>query len=208
MKTAIKILPVVALTLALMATARAQFTVYTNSIDFSNAISASNFTQSFSAFTPFDSYGSPQSLGGNGFDFTATAEEDFFAVPGPALSVGGSPTNTITLTNFSANIFALGGNFFATDIDGNYTNTSIGVTAQLVDSSIFSTNYLPGSVDSFLGLVFTTNISSLVFSNLPPDLEFVAMDNVTVAVPEPSTYALLALAVAGLALHVLLRRRA
>lgn len=208
MKTAATLLMSAILALATATSARAQFTVYTNSTDFFNAITSSNFTESFNAYSPFSAYGTPLNFSSNGFSYQAVAAAGFFAVPGPAMSVGGSPTNSITLTNFSANIFALGGNFFATDFNGVYTNTSIGVTARLVDSSTFSTNYLPGSSSSFLGFLVTTNISSLVFSNLPPAAEFMTMDNVTVAVPEPSTYALLGLAAAGLAGYVIRRRRA
>jgi hypothetical protein len=121
------------------------------------------------------------------------------------------PEFGLVFTNFSLNVSAIGGNFFATDFDGNFTNTPINVSILLSDSSTFSTNFTPTGSASFLGVTFSTNvsISSLVISNLNSPPQFPTANNLTIGVvPEPSTYALLGLAAAGFAGYVIRRRRA
>jgi hypothetical protein len=121
------------------------------------------------------------------------------------------PEFGLVFTNFSLNVSAIGGNFFATDDQGFYTNTPINVSILLSDSSTFSTNYTPTGSASFLGVTFSTNvsISALVISNLNSPPQFPTANNLTIGVvPEPSTYALLGLAAAGFAGYVIRRRRA
>lgn len=196
---------------ALTQSVQAQFTPYTNSTDFFNAITASNFTESYDSFTPGNT-NSPLSFSNNGFSYTALAGEGFLVIDAGSsdfwLSINGSPLNTITFTNFSPNVSAFGGNFFSTDLNGAYTNSPISIIATLVDSTTFSTNYFPGGPFSYLGLTFTANLSSVVIGNESPAEEFITANDVTVGVvPEPSTYALLGLAAVGLAGYVVRRRR-
>jgi hypothetical protein len=209
MKMPARLLSVIVLVLTLSPRAEAQLvTTYTNSSSFLAAVAASNFTQNFSSFE-VGATNSPLNFTGNGFSYTALTDPDFYILPDKSLSVGSLPTQTLTFTNFSANISAIGGNFYATGSDFLFTNTPISIFATLVDSSTFATNYFPGGISSFLGLAFATNIVKLVVSNAPssPSPEFMTVDNITVGVPEPSTYALLGLAAAGLAGYALRRRR-
>ena len=207
MKKAAPLLISAFLALATATSARA-FTIYTSSSAFLSAISASNYTETYNGFTYQASPVPPQNFSSNGFSYTAiTGSGNFYMINNSDRWLSTFDVTSITFTNFSANVSAIGGNFFATDFFEAYTNTPISIRATLVDSSTFTTNYLPGSPNSYLGMTFTTNISSLIISNAPPAAEFMTVNNLTVGVPEPSTYALLGMAAAGLAGYALRRRR-
>ena len=196
----------------------AQTNTYTNGAAFFSAISSSNYTETFNSIPAPGFVATPTNFSGNGFSFTATTPNtggnQLYG-----LTNGGGGDRWITLyfpeygmvfTNFSLNVSAIGGNFFATDGDGFYTNTPINVSILLSDSSTFSTNYTPSGPTSFLGVTFSTNlsVSALVVSNLNAPPQFPTANNLTVGVvPEPSTYALLGLAAAGFAGYVVRRRR-
>lgn len=199
--------------------AGAQTNTYTNSSSFFSAISASNYTETFNGVPAPNFVATPTNFSGSGFSFTATTSTNGGNSLWGLTNGGGSdrwitlffPEFGLVFTNFSLNVSAIGGNFFATDDQGFYTNTPINVRILLSDSSIFSTNYTPSGATSFLGVTFSTNvsISSLVISNINTPPQFPTANNLTIGVvPEPSTYALLGLAAAGFAGYVIRRRRA
>ena len=200
--------------------AEAQPNTYTDSSAFFAAISASNYTETFNGIAGGNVVTTPTNFSGNGFSFTATTTNGGVNNQLYGLTNGGGDDRWITLlypqfglvfTNFSLNVSAIGGNFFATDDQGFYTNTPINVRILLSDSSTFSTNYTPSGASSFLGVTFNTNVSvsSLVISNLNVPPQFPTANNLIIGVvPEPSTYALLGLAAAGFAGYVIRRRRA
>jgi hypothetical protein len=187
------------------------FTPYTDSVAFSNAITSSNYTQTFDGLSPLSSPSSPTNFSGNGFAYSAqTGAGNFYVLntASPDLWLSTFDVTSITFSNLSPTIFAIGGNFFATGFNTAYTNTPISVTITLSDASSFTTNYTPADPNSFFGVTALTNIATLTISNAPGAAEFMTVNNLTVAVPEPSTYALLALATVGLAGYVIRRRRA
>jgi hypothetical protein len=218
-KILLTLLAAVTITCAIALNAGAQTNTYTNSSSFFSAISASNYTETFNGIAGGNVVTTPTNFSGNGFSFTATTTNGGLDNRLYGLTNGGGDDRWITLlypqfglvfTNFSLNVSAIGGNFFATDADGFYTNTPINVRILLSDSSIFSTNYTPSGATSFLGVTFSTNvsISSLAISNINTPPQFPTANNLTIGVvPEPSTYALLGMAAAGLAGYVLRRRR-
>jgi len=195
----------------------AQTNTYTNGAAFFSAISSSNYTETFDSI-PAGFVATPTNFSANGFSFTATTTNTVGNQLYGVTNGGGSdrwlttlyPQFGLVFTNFSLNVSAIGGNFFATDDLGFYTNTPINVSILLSDSSTFSTNYTPSGPTSFLGVTFSTNlsVSALVVSNLNAPPQFPTANNLTVGVvPEPSTYALLGLAAAGFAGYVVRRRR-
>ena len=209
MQASAKILAKFATALIILTTSVvAQPVTYTNSSDFFNAISSSNYTENYNSFPYQASPVPPQNFSSNGFSYTALITNgNFYMINNADRWLSTFDVTPIVFTNFSVNVTALGGNFFATDFFEAYTNTSISLSFLFADSTTFSTNYLPGSPSSYFGLIYTTNIASLTISNVPPAAEFMTVNNLTVAVPEPSTYALLGLAAAGLAGYVIRRRR-
>lgn len=219
-KTLLTFLAAVTITCAGALNAGAQTNTYTDSSAFFSAISASNYTETFNGIPGANFVTTPTNFSGNGFSFTATTTNGGVNNQLYGLTNGGGGDRWITLffpefglvfTNFSLNSSAIGGNFFATDDQGFFTNTPINVRILLSDSSTFSTNYTPSGSASFLGVTFSTNvsISALVISNLNSPPQFPTANNLTIGVvPEPSTYALLGLAAAGFAGYVIRRRRA
>ena len=219
-KTLLTFLAAVTITCAGALNAGAQTNTYTDSSAFFSAISASNYTETFNGIPGANFVTTPTNFSGNGFSFTATTTNGGVNNQLYGLTNGGGGDRWITLffpefglvfTNFSLNTSAIGGNFFATDDQGFFTNTPINVRILLSDSSTFSTNYTPSGSASFLGVTFSTNvsISALVISNLNSPPQFPTANNLTIGVvPEPSTYALLGLAAAGFAGYVIRRRRA
>jgi hypothetical protein len=219
-KTLLTFLAAVTITCAGALNAGAQTNTYTNSSAFFSAISASNYTETFNGIPGANFVATPTNFSGNGFSFTATTTNGGVNNQLYGLTNGGGADRWLTLffpefglvfTNFSLNVSAIGGNFFATDDQGFYTNTPINVSILLSDASTFSTNYTPTGSASFLGVTFSTNvsISALVISNLNSPPQFPTANNLTIGVvPEPSTYALLGLAAAGFAGYVIRRRRA
>ena len=212
MKTTKNFLLSISAALALSASSHGAFTLFTDTNSFFTAISLYNpGTISFSNI-PTGAFPNA-SYTNNGYVMNASSTgglygETYNVDPSIRfLSVGGAPADELVLT-FSTNVYALGGWFLSAESTVNPGS----FTATIVDgagvTNIF-TNNTTTYANSFLGWIFDTNIASMTLSTDPGNAGFpTAADSITLAVPEPSTYALLGLAAAGLAGYVIRRRRA
>lgn len=199
---------------AMVATAgasQAMMTVYTTLASF-NAATALQGTDTFANLSLVDPTASPlprNTVTGVSYSYTASAPGGFFgAAVGPvnsALSTDSS-TAAITFSGWSSSIIAVGGNFFGTDQNGAFLTGDIEVTATDSNSRVRNI-VLDATRTSFLGFVSDGTMISLTVravTPVAPALLWPTVDNLTLAVPEPGTYALFA---AGLAAVGFIARR-
>jgi PEP-CTERM motif len=181
--------------LALLSTsAFAVTTVYTSSALFLAQVAPGSYTETFTGLS--NPPVGPVAFSGGGFAYSASAPGDIYLAGG---FLGASlPNEALTITFTSANVKAVGANFFATDIGDVFQPVSLTLT--LSDGTVQT--FTPSSVtNSYRGFISTLAITSLVISSPGASL-YAGLDNLTVgavaAVPEPASWALMGLGVVGL----------
>jgi hypothetical protein len=188
----VHLLPAVALA-GFAASSFASTTTYNSSASFLSNVAPGSYTETF---TDFDDSGSGPSLfAGNGFSYTIFAPSDLYA--SGEFAGTNLPNEALTVTFTSGNVTAVGGNFYTTNISDVFQ--AVSVTLGLSDGT--SVSFTPSSVfDSYRGFTSSVTITSLVMS-APGISLYAGIDNLTVgvtAVPEPASWALMALGVVGL----------
>lgn len=204
MKTAYRLAATAAVTL-LVAHAHAATTTYTSSATFLAAVTHGAYTETFDGLVdPF--LVAPDTFTNGVFTYSITAPGGTYA---SGTDIGTSQVEVALTITFSGKpVTAVGGNFYATDINPDFLPETI--TVSLIDGAGTTHTYTPSSKATFLGFTSTTGIGSLTIDFAAPYYgRYATVDNLTVGtnaalVPEPGQWALMAAGLAGLAL---LRRR-
>lgn len=184
------LVPAIAM-IAMTVSSFASPTTYVSRSDFLTHLAPSSYTESFDGLGNGPS--GPQTFGTGAYAFTAFAPSDLYLAGG---FLGTSQINEALTVTFGAGVRAFGADFFTVDLTDTFQ--PVLVTLTLSDGS--TTSFTPTSLaDSFRGFVSTVDISSFTVSG-PGNSLYASLDNLTVgsAVPEPSSFALAALGIAGL----------
>jgi hypothetical protein len=107
----------------------------------------------------------------------------------------------IVFNHFGSGVTAFGGNFFGSNLIGEYTVGSVLLTA--IDGSVVSYELTNATTTDFLGFVSSTPLSAVTLGTTGPGY-WPTANNVVLAVPEPATYGML---LAGLGFVGLMSRR-
>jgi hypothetical protein len=109
--------------------------------------------------------------------------------------------NPIVFSNFSGGVNAFGGNFFASDVAGQFVDGTVVLTA--VDGGTLTYDLAGATSSSFLGFVATSALTSVTLGT-DGGAYWPTANNVVLAVPEPSTYGMM---LAGITLLGVAARR-
>jgi hypothetical protein len=219
-------------TLAVITTSslEAQPVTYTNSTNFFNAIASyASFTTNFGTInatngSPIIStiaqIPNPTNFSGNSFGFSVNAANGLWGINGAGTTnngliptgswiQAGLNTDALSLTSLTGptllGVTGIGGYWFRSDFNGDFvSNSLVNVVVNYAGGSYTNTVTPSGLGNTFFGILVGTNITSVQVTGA--DGNYSTLANVSV-VPEPSTYALLALTAAGLAGYVIRRRR-
>ncbi len=189
-----------ALALLSSTSALAASTVYVSSDSFLSHVAPASYFENFDGLADLPT--GAIDFSGAGFSYAVSAPDNLFA------SGGFLSTNQIdqalTITFTGAKVTAVGANFYVVNLSDAFQ--SVSVTLTLSDGT--TTSFTPTStLDSYRGFTSNVGITSLVMS-APGVSLYAGIDNLTVgvsAVPEPASWALMGLGVAGL---LAVRRRA
>jgi hypothetical protein len=181
--------------------ARADITVYTNQADFLAAVNHAG-TDSYDDLT-LNLYDETLHRTAGAWSYDVYSGNGLYGAGGPGdywLS-NNSPTNPIVFSNFSGGVSAFGGNFFGSDLAGQYAFGNVVLTA--IDGSTISYNLNGAATTDFLGFVSSTPLAAITLGTGSSEL-WATANNVVLAVPEPATYGML---LAGLGFIGLMKRR-
>ena len=211
--------PLAAAVLVLAAGAsNATITVYTSQAAFTAATTAPG-VDTYTGFSITNSTPSPITRSAGAYTYRAMAFDPAFpTTPTPFFGAGTTAdpwlsTNTATdwiqFDTFTGSPKAIGGNFFDSDVAGNFASGNITLVATDSFGATATQTITLATTASFLGFVSNGTVTKLVVNSVQPAAGFVwpTVDNLTLAVtavPEPGTYGML---LAGLGLVGFLARR-
>jgi hypothetical protein len=185
--------------------ARADIVTYTSPHAFQASVTHAG-TDTFDDLVPMQAYPTLNRTAGD-YSYTATSSALFLYGAGGAADPWLSTNYTdasLTFSNFSGGVTALGGYFFGTDIWGKFKpGTSLTLTAS--DGSTLNYTLSDTYTGSFLGFVSSSPLVSVTMQKDTADQYWPTVNNLTLGmampVPEPGSWAMLmaGLSLAGLA---------
>jgi len=182
--------------------AQAAITVYTSEAAFLGAVSAPG-VDTFDDLT-VASYGDLIHRTAGAYGYQAYSSTGIWGAGGPSdfwLS-NNLRYNPIVFSNFSGGVSAFGGNFFASDVAGQFVpNGTLVLTA--VDGGTLTYDLYGATTSSFVGFVSTSPLSAVSLGT-DGGSYWPTANNVVLAVPEPATYGML---LAGVTLLGIAARR-
>jgi hypothetical protein len=196
------------------AAAQATVTVYTDRTAFLAALSAPG-TDAFNDLARVET-GSPLARSAGAYSYRASSgpTSDFWPA-GSASDVWLATTvstDTITFDQFSAGVRGFGGNFFGSDVNGNFSAGRTMILTATDGTSTRTVNLTNTTTTTFLGFISSDPLATVTLhgEGLPGVVYWATANDVTLglvsAVPEPETYGML---LAGLGLvGFAMRRRA
>jgi hypothetical protein len=185
------------------AAAQADITVYTNQAEFLAAVKAPG-VDTYDDLT-VTLYGETltRHAGAYGYEvYAATGLYGAGGIGGDFWLSNNTPIAPIVFSNFSGGVSAFGGNFFASDVFGQYTTGNLILTA--IDGSALSYGLGGAATTDFLGFVSTVPLAAVTIATDGGIGVWPTANNVVLAVPEPAGYGML---LAGLGLVGLVSRR-
>ena len=192
--------------LLIPASPQANTQIYTSQSNFLAAVNISG-TDNFSDITFSSELASPLTRNAGTYTYSASTISAFFgagSASDPWLSTDDA-TSSIYFDGFSGGVTAIGGNFFGSNIDGNFEPGDVTVTIFNLSESVTWT-IADASPTSFLGFTSLVPITSLVLrAEQPATLLWPTVDNLTFAVavvPEPDSCVLMLAGLAILGLRV------
>jgi hypothetical protein len=168
--------------------AQADITVYTSQAAFMAAVKAPG-VDTYDDLT-VSLYGENLNRSAGGYTYDAYSAKGLWGAGGAGdhwLS-NDTRTNPIVFSNFSGGVSAFGGNFFASDILGQYTTGNLVLTA--IDGSVLTYSLAGATTTDFLGFVSSTPLAAVTLGN-DGGVYWPTANNVVLAVPEPATYGML-----------------
>ncbi|TFW30999.1 PEP-CTERM sorting domain-containing protein [Massilia horti] len=187
----LKSLALAAMLLAATA-AQADITIYTSQSAFNSAVTAPGVDTYNDLSIMY--YDSPMSRMAGAYSYTVSSENGLYGagVPGDRWLSNNSLFDPIVFSGFSGGVTAFGGNFFGTDVNGQFTpNTSVTLTA--MDGTTATYTLDNTTTGSFLGFTSDAPLQSVTLTSL--GTYWPTANNVTLAmaapVPEPGTYSLM-----------------
>jgi hypothetical protein len=169
--------------------AQASITVYTNQTDFLAAVSAPG-VDTFDDLTVAP-YGETVDRTAGAYNYQAYSATGIWGAGGPTdfwLS-NNTRYNPIVFSQFSGGVSAFGGNFFASDVTGQFVPDGT-VVLTAVDGGTLTYDLAGATTDSFLGFVSTAPLASVTLGT-DGGQYWPTANNVVLAVPEPAMYGMM-----------------
>lgn len=205
-----------ALLLAVMSalsTQAATYQTYTDRTAFLNNVFLPVSVDDFDDLTPGNTFVSPETRTVAPYSYDLVASGGLFSrgtnTPADTWMSTAADNTALSFASIAStdgDVNAIGGYFFVTDSSGLLAITGTPITVTVNGDASTALTSSTATETNFFGWVTLGNITSLEITIGSATNRYVAVNDVTFAVPEPSTYALLGFAVSTGGLYRLRRR--